>query len=205
MKILVADDHAIVRKGLIQLIRTLPNVGEVSEAANGFEVLEKIEQSKYNLVVLDLSMPGKNGLDTLKDIIKKDPKSKVLILSVYPEEQYAIRSFNSGASGYITKNSAPRELLKAIEQVLNGKKYITTTLAEKLINLKNIEKPLHKNLTDREFQIMIMSAEGFSISKIAKELSISPKTVSSHRSKILEKMNFDNFAQVTHYVIENNL
>ncbi len=205
MKILVADDHAIVRKGLIQLIRTLPNVGEVSEAANGFEVLEKIEQSKYNLVVLDLSMPGKNGLDTLKDIIKKDPKSKVLILSVHPEEQYAIRSFNSGASGYITKNSAPRELLKAIEQVLNGKKYITTTLAEKLINLKNIEKPLHKNLTDREFQIMIMSAEGFSISKIAKELSISPKTVSSHRSKILDKMNFDNFAQVTHYVIANNL
>lgn len=205
MKILVADDHAIVRKGLIQLIKTLPNIEEVAEAENGFEVLEKIEENNFDLIVLDLSMPGKNGLDTLKFIIKKDPKSKVLILSVYPEEQYAIRSFNSGASGYITKNSAPKELLKAIEQVLHGKKYITSTLAEKLINLRNIEKPLHKTLTDREFQVMIMSAEGLSISKIAEELSISPKTVSSHRSKILEKMNFKNFIQVMHYVIENNL
>jgi len=150
-------------------------------------------------------MPGKNGLDTLKDILKKDPNKKVLILSVYPEEQYAIRSFNSGASGYITKNSAPKELLHAIEQILNGKKYISTTLAERLLSLKNIEKPLHENLTDREFQIMIMSAEGLAINKIAKELSISPKTVSTHRSRILEKMNFENFVQVMHYVIENKL
>lgn len=205
MNVLVADDHAIVRKGLIQLIKTMPDIENVSEADNGFEVLELMDHTIFDLVVLDLSMPGKNGLDTLKDISKKYPKTKVLVLSVYPEEQYAIRSFNSGASGYITKNSAPRELLQAIEQVLNGKKYITSTLAERLLTLRNIDKPLHKNLTDRELQVMLMSAEGLSISKIAKELSISPKTVSSHRSKILEKMNMDNFIQVMHYVIENNL
>ena len=205
MKILVADDHAIVRKGIIQIIKTLPTVDFVDEASNGFEVLEKIEVNQFDLIVLDLSMPEKNGLDTLKDIIRKHPSTKVLILSVYPEEQYAIRSFNSGASGYITKNTAPKEILNAIEQMLNGKKYISSTLAERLITLKNIEKPLHESLTDREFQIMLMSAEGLAINKIAEELSISPKTVSAHRSRILEKMNFENFIQVMHYVIENKL
>lgn len=205
MNILVADDHAIVRRGLIQVVKSLPQVTNVEEAEDGFEVIEKYSQNKFELVILDLSMPRKNGLDTLKDLIKIDPKARVLILSVYAEEQYAIRSFNSGASGYITKNTAPTELINAIEQVLIGKKYISPALAERLLNLKSIEKPLHENLSDREFQIMIMSAEGFSISKIAEELHISVKTVSTYRARILEKMNFDNFIQVTHYVVENRL
>jgi len=205
MKVLIADDHAIVRKGLIQIVNSLPQVEDIDEAENGIQVLEKYDKIKYDLIILDLSMPKKNGLDTLKDLISINSKTRVLILSVYAEEQYAIRSFNSGASGYITKNTAPTELLNAIEQVLNGKKYISPLLAERLISLKSIEKPLHEKLSDREFQIMMMSAEGYSIAKIADELSISVKTVSTYRKRILEKMNFENFIQVMHYAIEHRL
>lgn len=205
MKILIADDHAIVRKGLLQIVNSLPNVAVVDEAEDGNEALEKFQAKKYDLTILDLSMPKKNGLDTLKEIKRINPDAKVLILSVYAEEQYAIRSFNSGASGYITKNTAPTELINAIEQIINGKKYISPSLAERLINLKSIEKPLHEHLSDREFQIMLMSAEGYSISKIAEELNISTKTISTYRKRILEKMNFDNFIQVMHYAIEHRL
>lgn len=205
MRVLIADDHAIVRKGLIQMVRSLSQVDTIDEAEDGIQVLEKFNVNHYDLIILDLSMPNKNGLDTLKEIISIKPKTRVLILSVYAEEQYAIRSFNSGASGYITKNTAPTELLNAVEQVLNGKKYISPALAERLLNLKNIEKPLHENLSDREFQIMIMSAEGYSIAKIAEELGISVKTVSTYRKRILEKMNFENFIQVMHYTIEHRL
>ena len=177
----------------------------IDEAEDGFQVLEMYKKNKYDLVILDLSMPNKNGLDTLKDLQSNDPKSRILILSVYAEEQYAIRSFNSGAVGYITKNTAPTELLKAIETVLTGKKYISPALAERLISLKSIEKPLHENLSDREYQIMIMSAEGYTIAQIAEELKINVKTVSTYRKRILEKMNFDNFIQVMHYTIDQRL
>ena len=205
MNVLIADDHAIVRKGLIQIVKSLSQVKLLDEAEDGFQVLEMYQKNKYDLVILDLSMPNKNGLDTLKDLQSIDPKSRVLILSVYAEEQYAIRSFNSGAVGYITKNTAPTELIKAIETVLTGKKYISPALAERLISLKSIEKPLHENLSDREYQIMIMSAEGYTIGQIAEELSINVKTVSTYRKRILEKMNFDNFIQVMHYTIDQRL
>lgn len=205
MRVLIADDHAIVRKGLSQMVKSLNQISIIDEAEDGIEVLDKFKKNPYDLIILDLSMPNKNGLDTLKDIIAINPNTRVLILSVYAEEQYAVRSFNSGASGYITKNTAPTELLNAVQQVLNGKKYISPALAERLINLKNIEKPLHENLSDREYQIMLMSAEGYSISKIAEELKISVKTVSTYRKRILEKMNFDNFIQVMHYTIEHRL
>ena len=205
MKILIADDHAIVRKGIYQIVNSLEHVDTIEEAENGFEVLEKYEKSVFDLVILDLSMPKKNGLDTLKEIIQIDPKAKVLILSVYAEEQYAIRSFNSGAYGYVTKNTAPTEILNAIEQVLKGKKYVSPALAERLVSLKSIEKPLHESLSDREFQIMIMSTEWYSIAKIAEELNISAKTVSTYRARILDKMNFKNFIQVMHYAIEHKL
>ena len=202
MKVLIADDHAIVRRGLIQIVKSIPSINEIDEAEDGNQVLEMFEKVQYDLIILDLSMPNKNGLDTLKEIISRKPKTKVLILSVYAEEQYALRSFNSGASGYITKNTTPSELIKAVELVLKGRKYISPLLAEKLINLKSIEKPLHDNLSDREYQIMMMSAEGKTIAQIAKELNISSKTVSTYRKRILEKMNFDNFIQVMHYAIE---
>lgn len=205
MNVLIADDHAIVRKGLIQIVKSLPQVKLIDEAEDGFQVLEMYKKNNYDLVILDLSMPNKNGLDTLKDLQSNDPKSRILILSVYAEEQYAIRSFNSGAVGYITKNTAPTELLKAIETVLTGKKYISPALAERLISLKSIEKPLHENLSDREYQIMIMSAEGYTIAQIAEELKINVKTVSTYRKRILEKMNFDNFIQVMHYTIDQRL
>lgn len=205
MKVLIADDHAIVRKGLIQLVKSLPNVDLIEEAEDGFQVIEKCGENKFDLIILDLSMPNKNGLDTLKDLKQIGDGTRVLVLSVYAEEQYAIRSFNSGAAGYITKNTAPTELLKAIETVLQGKKYISPALAERLISLKSIEKPLHENLSDREFQIMIMSAEGYTISQIAEELKINVKTVSTYRKRILEKMNFENFIQVMHYTIEQRL
>ena len=202
MKVLIADDHAIVRRGLIQIVKSIPSINEIDEAEDGNQVLEMFEKVQYDLIILDLSMPNKNGLDTLKEIISRKPKTKVLILSVYAEEQYALRSFNSGASGYITKNTTPSELIKAVELVLKGRKYISPLLAEKLINLKSIEKPLHDNLSDREYQIMMMSAEGKTIAQIAKELNISSKTVSTYRKRILEKMHFDNFIQVMHYAIE---
>jgi len=205
MKVLIADDHAIVRKGLIQMVNSLSQVDRIDEAEDGIQVLEMFSKSNYDLIILDLSMPNKNGLDTLKEIISRDPKARVLILSVYAEEQYALRSFKSGASGYITKNTAPTELLNAIEQVLSGRKYVSPLLAERLVSLKSIEKPLHENLSDREFQIMMMSAEGYSISQIATELNISAKTVSTYRKRILEKMNFENFIQVMHYTIEHRL
>jgi two-component system, NarL family, invasion response regulator UvrY len=205
MKVLIADDHAIVRKGLIQIVNSLPQVDLVDEAEDGNQVLEMYKNKKYDMIILDLSMPNKNGLDTLKDIIRIDPKAKVLILSVYAEEQYAIRSFNSGAYGYVTKNTAPTELLNAVEHVLIGKKYVSPSLAERLINLKSIEKPLHDSLSDREFQIMMMSADGYSIAKISEELNISVKTVSTYRKRILEKMNFENFIQVMHYAIDRRL
>ena len=205
MKVLIADDHAIVRKGLHQIVKSLQQVDTIDEAEDGNQALERISKENYDLIILDLSMPNKNGLDTLKEIISIDPKARVLILSVYAEEQYAIRSFNFGASGYITKNTAPTELANAIEQVLNGKKYVSPALAERLINLKNIEKPLHENLSEREYQIMIMSAEGYSISKIAEELNINVKTVSTYRKRILEKMKFDNFIQVMNYTIKKRL
>lgn len=205
MNILIADDHAIVRKGLIQMVKSLPSVDLIDEAEDGFQVLELYKKNKYDLVILDLSMPNKNGLDTLKELITIYPKAKVLILSVYAEEQYAIRSFNSGAAGYLTKNTAPTEIYKAIETVLDGRKYVSPALAERLISLKSIEKPLHENLSDREYQIMIMSAEGHTISQIADELKINVKTVSTYRKRILEKMNFDNFIQVMHYIIDQRL
>lgn len=205
MKVLIADDHAIVRKGLIQLVKSLPQVDLIEEAEDGFQVIEKCKEQDFDLIILDLSMPNRNGLDTLKDIKQIGTGIRVLVLSVYAEEQYAIRSFNSGAAGYITKNTAPTELLKAIETVLQGKKYISPALAERLISLKSIEKPLHENLSDREFQIMMMSAEGYTISQIAEELKINVKTVSTYRKRILEKMNFDNFIQVMHYTIEQRL
>jgi len=205
MNILIADDHAIVRKGLVQLVDSLNGVNSIDEAENGIEVLELYRNNTYDLVILDLSMPKKNGLDTLKEIININPEARVLILSVYPEEQYAIRSFNSGAYGYVTKNTAPKELLEALESVIKGRKYVSQSLAERLVNLKSIEKPLHENLSDREFQIMMMSADGYSISKIADELNISTKTVSTYRKRILDKMQFDNFIQVMQYAIENKL
>jgi DNA-binding NarL/FixJ family response regulator len=207
IKILIADDHAIVREGLKQILSESPDLVVVAEASSGQEVLEKISKSDLDLVVLDIAMPGRGGLDILKEIKTQRPRLPVLMLSMYPEEQYAIRVLKSGASGYLTKESAPTELVMAIRQISQGKKYISPSLAEKLaIDLElSPDKLPHEILSDREYQVMCMIASGKTLKEIADGLSLSIKTISTYRSRILEKMNMRTNAEVTHYAIKNNL
>jgi len=207
IKILIADDHAIVREGLKQILSESPDLVVVAEASSGQEVLEKISKNDLDLVVLDIAMPGRGGLDILKEIKTQRPRLPVLMLSMYPEEQYAIRVLKSGASGYLTKESAPSELVMAIRQISQGKKYISPSLAEKLaIDLEiNPDKMPHEILSDREYQVMCMIASGKTLKEIADGLSLSIKTISTYRSRILEKMNMKTNAELTHYAIKNNL
>ncbi len=207
IKILIADDHAIVREGLKQILSESPDLVVVAEASSGQEVLEKISKNDLDLVVLDIAMPGRGGLDILKEIKTQKPRLPVLMLSMYPEEQYAIRVLKSGASGYLTKESAPSELVMAIRQISQGKKYISPSLAEKLaIDLEiNPDKMPHEILSDREYQVMCMIASGKTLKEIADGLSLSIKTISTYRSRILEKMNMKTNAELTHYAIKNNL
>jgi two-component system invasion response regulator UvrY len=207
IKILIADDHAIVREGLKQILSESPDLVVVAEASTGQEVLEKIGKNDLDLVVLDIAMPGRGGLDILKEIKSQRPRLSVLMLSMYPEEQYAVRVLKSGASGYLTKESAPAELVKAIRQISQGKKYISPSLAEKLaIDLEiSPDRPPHETLSDREYQVMCMIASGKTLREIADGLSLSIKTISTYRSRILEKMNMKTNAELTHYAIKNRL
>ena len=207
IKILIADDHAIVREGLKQILSESLDLVVVAEASSGQEVLEKISKNDLDLVVLDIAMPGRGGLDILKEIKTQKPRLPVLMLSMYPEEQYAIRVLKSGASGYLTKESAPSELVMAIRQISQGKKYISPSLAEKLaIDLElSPDKLPHEILSDREYQVMCMIASGKTLKEIADGLSLSIKTISTYRSRILEKMNMKTNAELTHYAIKSNL
>jgi len=207
IKILIADDHAIVREGLKQIVADTSDMIVTAEASDGHEVLALLSKNNYDVVVLDMAMPGLTGLDILKQIRRETPKLPVLILSVHPEEQYAVRSLKAGASGYLTKESAPDELITAIRKVSMGGKYIPSSLAEKLAFELEVdaEKPPHKTLSDREFQVMCMIAKGRTIKNIAEELFLSPKTVSTYRSRILEKMKMKSNEELTHYVINNHL
>jgi DNA-binding NarL/FixJ family response regulator len=207
IKILIADDHAIVREGLKQILSESADLSVVDEAGTGQEVLDKISKNDLDLVILDIAMPGRGGLDILKEIKTQKPRLAVLMLSMYPEEQYAVRVLKSGASGYLTKESAPGELVRAIRQISQGKKYISPSLAEKLaVDLEiGPGKPSHETLSDREYQVMCMIASGNTLKEIADGLSLSIKTISTYRSRILEKMNMKTNAELTHYAIKNNL
>ncbi|MGE5301199.1 MAG: response regulator [Acidobacteriota bacterium] len=207
IRILIADDHRIVREGLKQILAETPDMIVVDEASNGQEVLGKVWENDYDVVLLDISMPGRSGLDILKQLKNERPKLAVLVLSMYSEEQYAMRALRAGASGYMTKESAPDELIEAIRKVSTGRKYISPTVAEKLaVSLEaNDERPAHENLSDREYQVMCMIASGKTIKTIADELSLSVKTVSTYRTRILEKMRMKNNAELTHYSIQNRL
>ncbi len=207
LSILIADDHAVVREGLKQILAELDDSVAIAEASNGQEVLEKIHQSRFDIILLDISMPGQNGLEILKQIKSEKPEISILILSMYPEEQYAIRALKAGASGYLTKESAPQELIQAIQRIASGRKYITPSLAEKLAYDfdKDYEKPLHESLSDREFQVMRLLAKGDSVKEIGVELFLSIKTVSTYRTRILEKMELNNNAEIIHYAIRNKL
>jgi two-component system invasion response regulator UvrY len=206
-KILIADDHPIVRAGFKQVISDMPDMVVADEAANGQEVLNYIRKKDYDLVLLDISMPGRSGLEVLKDLKSEKPKLPVLILSIYPEEQYAIRALRAGASGYMTKASAPNELIAAIRKISEGGKYISASLAEKLAYYLDgdASKPPHETLSDREYQVMLMIASGKTVTEIADELCLSVKTISTYRTHILDKMKMKNNAEITLYAVQNKL
>ncbi len=207
MKILIADDHTIVREGLKQIISNLFGVKSVDEASNGFEVIELVNKNDYSVVILDISMPGKNGLDTLKELKKIKPDLPVLMLSVYDEEQYGIRVLKAGASGFIPKHSEPEEFKNAILRVTSGKKYVSENLADKLVadlDIGNINHH-HESLSDREFQVFRMIAEGKSIKEISDDLFLSSKTISTYRTRVLEKMGFQGNADIVKYAIEKKI
>lgn len=207
IKILIADDHTMFREGLKHILAEYPDLVVADEANNGQEVLDKIWKNNYDMVLLDITMPGMTGLEALKQLKNDRPKLPVLILSMHPEEQYAIRVLRAGASGYLTKESAPDELITAIRKISQGRKYITPSLAERLASEfeADSEKPLHDILSDREYQVLRMIAEGKTGKHIAKELSLSIKTVSTYRTRIMEKMNMKTNAEVMHYVIKHQL
>ncbi len=207
IKILIADDHAIVREGLKQIISETPDMVVAAEASNGEDVLEKVSANKYDVVLLDISMPGRSGLDILRQLKIEKPKLPVMMLSVHPEEQYAVRALRAGASGYLTKESAPDELIAAIRKISQGRKYVSSSLAEKLaVELGiNVKKSRHEVLSDREFQVMLMIASGKTVKEIAEELSISVKTSSTYRARILEKMKMKNNAEIIYYAVKQGL
>ena len=206
-RILIADDHAVVRAGIRQFLDGEPSIQEIGEAATGNETLAQLRAGKWDLVLLDIFMPDRSGLDILRHIRVGHPKVKVLVLSGLPEQQYAINVLRAGASGYLAKDSAPDELLKAVSNVLAGRRYVSAALAEILVaDLdSDPDKPLHTRLSTREFQIFCKIAGGRGVSDIANELSLSVKTVSTYRSRILEKMSFKTNADVTSYALRNGL
>lgn len=207
MKILIADDHPVVRRGLKQILADEYKVLTVGEAQNAQEALRLIGAQNWDIVVLDISMPDKSGLDVLKELKQLRPKLPVLILTSYPEEQYAIRVLKAGAQGYMTKESAPEHLIAAIRKVTRGGRYISPGLAEMLAITLSDEKgkPPHENLSDREYQVLCMMACGKTVSRIGEELALSVKTISTYRARILEKMQLKTSAELIHYAIRNKL
>jgi len=207
LKILIADDHAIVRQGLKQIVTETADMIVAGEASNGQELLNKIQENDYDVVVLDITMPGRDGIDVLKQLRSERPELPILMLSIHPEEQYALRALKAGASGYLTKESAPDELVVAIRKVSRGGKYISSSLAEKLAFELEVghEQAPHETLSDREYHVMCLIASGKTVMEIAQELSLSEKTISTYRSRILEKMKMKNNAELTYYAIKNQL
>lgn len=207
IRVLLADDHAVVRQGLRQILTEIPEVGAVGEAATGEDALMQVRAEQWDVLVLDMSMPGRGGLDVLKDVRRERPQTKVLVLSMHPEDQFAVRMLKAGASGYLTKDTAPDELVAAIRKLLTGGKYISSTLAEKLAfdMDRDTDKPLHEALSDREFQVLRMMAAGRTVQQIAEELMLSAKTISTYRARILEKLNLKSNAEMIHYAIQNRL
>jgi two-component system invasion response regulator UvrY len=206
-RFLIADDHTVVRRGLKQILTEAFPSALIEEVSDAEDLLKKVMKESWDVVISDISMPGRSGLEVLQQIRLDHPKLPVLILSVYPEDQYAIRVLKAGASGYLTKDSAPEELVKAINQLLLGKKYITSTIAEKLAGAleQDSEKKPHEYLSDREFEVMKQLAAGRSVSEIADKISLSVTTISTYRARIMTKMNLKTNADLTLYAIEHKL
>jgi two-component system invasion response regulator UvrY len=207
IRILVADDHVVVRKGLVQIVADNPGMEVTGEAATGQETLELARSQQFDVVILDIAMPGRGGLDILRELKAKNPTLKVLVLSMYPEEQYAIRSLRDGASAYLTKGSPPEELVLAIQTVAAGKRYITPSVADRLASYveDNSQKSPHETLSDREMQVLVLIGSGRQISDIAEELNLGIKTVSTYRSRILLKMGMETNAQIIRYALQHSL
>lgn len=208
IKVLLADDHTLVRAGLKRLLEDTGFIQVIAQASDYPEITKALNQTpSIELVLLDISMQGKNGVDVIKILKDKHPNLKVLMLSMHPEDQYAVRCLKAGASGYLNKSIAPEKLIEAIQVVAAGRKYITPELAESLAAhlTQDLEKPLHSNLSDREFQTIRMIATGKKLSEIADELALSPKTVSVYRARILEKMRMRTNGELTRYALENGL
>jgi DNA-binding NarL/FixJ family response regulator len=207
MKVIIADDHSIVRKGLRQILQEEYPFAEIEEASNAEDLISKTMSGTWDVVITDLSMPGRSGLDALRQIREAFPKLPVLVLSMHPEDQYAIRVLKAGASGYLNKDTAQDELVQAMRKVLAGKKYISSRVAEQMADVieGNTEGALHELLSDREFDVLKMLAGGKSVSEIAAALSLSSTTVSTYRARILEKMKMKSNADLTRYALENKL
>jgi len=207
IRVIIADDHRIVRAGIKQIIEECPDMAQVDEAGDGHELIAKVRKNSYDAILLDVAMPGRDGLDILKQLKAEKCPVPVLMLSVYPEEQYAIRALRAGASGYLTKAAAPETLIEAIRKITGWKKYITETIAEHLADIidRESEKPPHESLSDREFQILCRIASGKPVSAIASEMFLNVKTVSTYRRRILDKMKMKNNSELTHYALKNRL
>lgn len=207
MVVLIADDHEIVRKGLKQLLESHRSITKVLEAGDGKKTFELIKSEKIDLVVLDISMPGFSGLEVLNNAKEMNGDTKFLILSMYPEKEYALRSLKAGADGYITKDSAGDELLQAIDSVLSGRKYVSKNLQEILYKLqtKTSDIPKHELLSDQEFKVFLLLAKGKRIFEIADQLFLSSKTVSTYKSRLMKKMNLESVSDITKYAIKHNL
>jgi two-component system, NarL family, invasion response regulator UvrY len=207
MRILIADDHAVVRQGLKQILAAEFKNAVFGEAGNGQQALEQVWKESWDVLVLDITMPGQSGLDVLKAIKKSRPKLPVLMLSMHPEDQFAVRMLKIGAAGYMTKESAPAALVGAVKKVISGGRYVSPALAEKMAAYLAIDVQTlpHERLSDREFLVLRLIASGKTVSVIAKELALSVKTISTYRTRILEKTGMINSAELTHYAIQNNL
>ncbi len=207
IRLIIADDHSFLREGIKKTIQDEVDMKIVGEASNAAEALSVIKELEPDVAIMDISMPGKSGLDVLKDLKAVKKKSRVLILSMHPEDRFAIRALKAGAAGYLTKESAPDELVKAIRTVLNGRKYVSKSLAEKLVDIlsDDMDKLPHETLSDREYEVFIKIASGSKAVEIASELSISIHTVNTYRARILEKLNMSSNVELTQYAMHNNL
>jgi two-component system invasion response regulator UvrY len=205
--VLIADDHALIRNGLKQLLADDHSIREIGESKSGRETIDKLQEQRWDLLILDINMPDRSGIDILRQVRATHPHTRVLVLSGFPEKQYAVNVLRAGASGYLNKEMAPEELLSAVHNVLMGRRYVSPALAELLVNGldEDQDKPMHARLSEREFQIFRKLAAGQAVSDIANELCISVKTVSTYRSRVLEKMSFTSNADLTAYALRNEI